>query len=65
VTYLTALRCACASPAVLPWCGVQGAGIMDKEHSRMNTMRHATQKMKQVLHVDRANYNTEWLMTNR
>jgi hypothetical protein len=31
----------------------------------MNTMRHATQKMKQVLHVDRANYNTEWLMTNR
>lgn len=52
---------------VLLWIAVavQGAGIMDKEASRMNTMRHAAQKMKQVLHVDRANYNTEWLQTNR
>lgn len=52
---------------VLLWIAVavQGTGIMDKEASRINTMRHAAQKMKQVLHVDRANYNTEWLQTNR
>lgn len=59
----TCLTCKGVGACECPLC--KGAGIMDKEASRMNTMRHATQKMKQVLHVDRANYNTEWLMTNR
>ncbi|WIA33553.1 hypothetical protein OEZ86_006677 [Tetradesmus obliquus] len=59
----TCLTCKGVGACECPLC--KGAGIMDKEASRMNTMRHAAQKMKQVLHVDRANYNTEWLQTNR
>ncbi|KAF6261026.1 hypothetical protein COO60DRAFT_1503781 [Scenedesmus sp. NREL 46B-D3] len=59
----TCLTCKGVGACECPLC--KGAGIMDKEASRMNTVRHAAQKMKEVLHVDRANYNTEWLMTNR
>lgn len=44
---------------------LQGAGVLDREQSRMNQMRHTAQKLQQVLHMDRSNYNTEWLVTNR
>eukprot|EP00879_Flechtneria_rotunda_P000700 GHRR01000818.1.p1 GENE.GHRR01000818.1~~GHRR01000818.1.p1 ORF type:complete len:171 (+),score=32.81 GHRR01000818.1:250-762(+) len=49
--------CSCAA--------CQGAGLLDKEHARMNMVRHTAQKFKQVLGVNRSNYDTEWFTTNR
>eukprot|EP00882_Tetradesmus_deserticola_P002350 GHRQ01002507.1.p1 GENE.GHRQ01002507.1~~GHRQ01002507.1.p1 ORF type:complete len:185 (+),score=30.84 GHRQ01002507.1:210-764(+) len=59
----TCLSCKGVGACECPLC--KGGGIMDKEAARMNTVRHAAQKMKEVLHVDRASYSTEWLTTNR
>lgn len=42
----------------------QGAGVTDK-HPHLDPVRHTAQKFKQVLGVDRSNYNTEWQITNR
>ncbi|KAF8058121.1 hypothetical protein HT031_005781 [Scenedesmus sp. PABB004] len=59
----TCLTCKGQGSCQCPAC--KGQGLLDKDHARMNVMRHTAQKVKQVLNIDRSNYDTEWLVTNR
>lgn len=43
----------------------QGQGVLSARQARPNVIRHAVQKVGQLLSLPRAQYNTEWLQTNR
>lgn len=57
------LACQGSGACSCPLCN--GQGLTDASHSRHNQVRHAAQKLKSVLHLERADYNVEWLQSNR
>lgn len=45
-------------------CVLQGTGIVDKD-TRQNVMRHTAQKVRSMLQVERSEYHSNWLTSNR
>lgn len=43
---------------------MQGAGVTEKD-ARQNVMRHTAQKLRSVLNVERSEYHSDWLTSNR
>jgi hypothetical protein len=43
---------------------LQGSGITNKD-ARQNVMRHTAQKLRSVLQVERSEYHSDWLTSNR
>eukprot|EP00878_Enallax_costatus_P001542 GHUV01001693.1.p1 GENE.GHUV01001693.1~~GHUV01001693.1.p1 ORF type:complete len:169 (+),score=33.56 GHUV01001693.1:295-801(+) len=58
----TCLTCKGKGSCTCPIC--QGAGIVDKA-PQLDPVRHTVQKLQQVIGVDRAEYKTDWQVTNR
>lgn len=61
----------CAAAACLVSCGIrrfvcvpQGTGIVDRD-TRQNVMRHTAQKVRSMLQVERSEYHSDWLTSNR
>lgn len=58
----TCLTCKGQGTCTCPVCN--GAGVTEKD-ARQNVMRHTAQKLRSVLNVERSEYHSDWLTSNR